>query len=166
MDTFSAGRIAKHDLFWRTLTSDQYILNTVKYGISIEFDSFPTQECIPKQYNMNKLEHSAILEEIESLLKKGVIKRVEHCENEIVSNVFVRPKKDGKYRMILNLCDLNLNVVYHKFKMSTLKSAINLVTKDCYMSTIDWKDAYYSVPIKADHKKFLRFHFDNVLYEF
>ena len=166
VSNFKAGRIAHNESFWRTITSDRYILNTVKYGIAIEFDSLPTQEFIPKQYNMNKLEHQAVVTEIESLLNKGVIKVVDHCAGEFVSNVFVRPKKDGKFRMILNLCDLNLNVVYHKFKMTTLKSAVKLMTKNCFMASIDWKDAYYSVPIKSQHKKLLRFHFDNVLYEF
>ena len=89
-----------------------------------------------------------------------------HCKGEFISNVFVRPKRDGKFRMILNLCGLNEAVVYHKFKMSTLQSAINLMSKDCYMATLDWKDAYYCVPIHTAHKKLLRFKFDGTLYEF
>ena len=104
--------------------------------------------------------------EIRSLLDKGVIKHVTHCKDEFISNVFVRPKRDGKFRMILNLCGLNEAVVYHKFKMSTLQSAINLMSQDCYMATLDWKDAYYCVPIHDKHKKLLRFQFDGFLYEF
>ena len=50
--------------------------------------------------------------------------------------------------------------------MSTLQTAINLMSKDCFMATLDWKDAYYCVPIHKVHKKLLRFHFDNELYEF
>ena len=121
---------------------------------------------MPRQYKFNEIEHQAILDEIQSLLKKSVIKKVKHCEGEFISNVFVRPKRDGKFRMILNLCGLNEAVVYHKFKMSTLQTAINLMSKDCYMATLDWKDAYYCVPIHKAHKKLLRFKFDNVLYEF
>ena len=37
-----------------------------------------------------------------------------------------------------NLYGLNEALVYHKFKMS-----IDLITKDCYMANLDWKDAYY-----------------------
>ena len=83
-----------------------------------------------------------------------------------MSNIFVRPKKDGRFRMILNLQGLNDKIVYHHFKMTTLQSAIKLITPNCFMATIDWKDAYYCVPISDLHKKYLRFHFDGVLYEF
>ena len=148
------------------ITSDKFILNLVRNGIFIEFKDFKSQSEVPKQYNFSQLEHQAILNEISSLLKKGVIKKVKHCAGEFISNVFVRPKRDGKYRMILNLCGLNEAVVYHKFKMSTLQTAINLMSKNCFMATLDWKDAYYCVPIHKVHKKLLRFHFDNELYEF
>ena len=163
---FQAGRIKNFYNGWSDITSDKFILNLVKHGIFIEFDNFSPQSIVPRQYNFNEIEHQAILSEIQSLLKKGVVKEVNHCFGEFISNVFVRPKRDGKFRMILNLCGLNEAVVYHKFKMSTLQSAINLMSKDCYMATLDWKDAYYCVPIHDTHKKLLRFQFDGNLYEF
>ena len=163
---FKAGRIAQCFKAWTKITSDKFILNLVRNGIFIEFKDFCPQVEVPRQYNFNDVEHQAILDEIQTLLNKKVIKQVTHCKGEFISNVFVRPKKDGKFRMILNLCGLNEAVVYHKFKMSTLQSAINLMSKDCFMATLDWKDAYYCVPIHKVHKKLLRFHFDEKLYEF
>ena len=68
--------------------------------------------------------------------------------------------------MILNLKRLNESVVYHHFKMSTLQSAVQLMTKNCYMASIDWKDAYYCVSIREEHRKLLRFTFEGKLYEF
>ena len=38
--------------------------------------------------------------------------------------IFIFPKKDGTYRLILNLKNLNDHVEYHHFKMDTLQSAI------------------------------------------
>ena len=70
---------------------------------------------------------------------------------------FFRPKKDNSVRIILNLSDLNDEIVKRHFKMDTLQTAINLVTQDCYMASIDWKEAFYSVPVKSDHRKFLKF---------
>ena len=150
---FKAGRIDCFYRAWTDITSDKFILNLIRNGIFIEFKDFTPQVEVPRQYNFNDIEHQAILNEIKSLLNKKVIKEVSHCKGEFISNIFVRPKKDGKFRMILNLCGLNENVVYHKFKMSTLQSAINLMTKNCFMATLDWKDAYYCVPIHKVHKK-------------
>ena len=103
---------------------------------------------------------------VDKLLTKGVIRQVKHCRGEYVSNIFVRPKKDSTYRMILNLKRLNESVVYHHFKMSILQSAVQLMTKNCYMASIDWKDAYYCVSIREEHRKLLRFTFEGKLYEF
>ena len=50
--------------------------------------------------------------------------------------------------------------------METMKTAINLVSKDCYMSTIDWKNAYYSVPIHPSHRKYLRFMWNSKMYQY
>ena len=40
---------------------------------------------------------------------------------------------------------------YINFKMETIKSALNLVTPNCYMAKIDKKDAYYSIPILTEN---------------
>jgi hypothetical protein len=50
--------------------------------------------------------------------------------------------------------------------MDTLASALQLIKRNCYMAVVDLKDAYYSVPIFSEHRKFLRFNFEYTLYEF
>ena len=80
--------------------------------------------------------------------------------------MFTRPKKDGSHRLILNLKKLNEYVTYHHFKMESLQSAVQLLKKDYWMAVLDLKDAYYSVPINPQHRKFLRFEFKGFLYEF
>ena len=65
-------------------------------------------------------------QEIYTLLQKGVIEEAYHSHGEFLSNVFLRPKKDGSLRMILNLKNLNSHVEYNKFKMDTLQSNIEV----------------------------------------
>lgn len=45
--------------------------------------------------------------EIQRMLLKKVIKHSVQEESEFTSSIFVRSKKDGSYRMILNLKSLN-----------------------------------------------------------
>ena len=40
------------------------------------------------------------------------------------------------------------------------------MTKNCFMASIDLQDAYYSVNIDPDFRKYLRFKWDNTLYEY
>ena len=58
------------------------------------------------------------------------------------------------------------SVTYHHFKMDTLMSAITLMTPNCYKTSIDMKDAYYTVSVAAEHRKFLRFTWRGHHYQF
>ena len=69
----------------------------------------------------------------------------------------MRAKKDGKYRMILNLKRVNSHVIYHYFKMDTLLSAMAMMRPNCFIVSVDLKDAYYSVPVYPEDYKYLKF---------
>ena len=103
---------------------------------------------------------------VEDCLETGVIEKTKNSEGEYIFNIFVRPKKDGSYRLILNLKHLNQFAEYHHFKMENLKSAIYLMSPNCYTATIDLKDAYYSVSVEKDNRKNLRFLWNNQLFQF
>ena len=68
--------------------------------------------------------------------------------------------------MILNLKNLNQHANKLHFKMDTLNTITKLVDKDCFMAFVDLKDAYYSVPIAAPYRKYLRFSWRGKLYQF
>ena len=97
-------------------------------------------------------------------MEQNVIEAVENCGGQFISNIFLRPKKDGSFRMILNLRELNNNVVYNHFKMDTLKNALTLVTPNCWFASVDLTQAYYSVNLTD--RKLCRFLFDGKLYQF
>jgi hypothetical protein len=100
------------------------------------------------------------------MLEKGVIVESSEEHDQFVSNIFTRPKRDGGCRVILNLKNLNNSIEYHHFKMDTVHSCINLMNKNCFMASLDLKDAYYSVSIHPDYQKFLKFRWKNTLYQF
>ena len=114
----------------------------------------------------NSKEKAIVYEEVNKLLNKGVIQESFNERNEFISPIFLRPKPDGSYRTILNLKTFNEFVEYHHFKMDTLESAIRLVKPNCYMASIDLKDAYYTVAIAEEHQKYLKFLFDGKLYKY
>ena len=161
----TAGRLKNFVSKWQTITSDQRILNAIR-GVRIDFIEQPTQFFVPSQYNFNPLEVEIIDQKIDCFLERGIIEKTTHSTGEYISNVFIRPKKDGSHRLILNLKQLNRSVEYHHFKMENLKNAITLMTPNCFMATIDLKDAYYSVPVNVNHRKYLRFIWKNQLFQY
>ena len=101
----------------------------------------------------------------------GVIEKCEREQGDFVSTVFLREKRTfaettKKYRMILNVKQLNSQVEYVHFKMESLESCLNLMDPDCCMASIDLENAYKSVPIHPDYTKFFKFLVDNQLYKY
>ena len=59
--------------------------------------------------------------------------------------------------MILNLKSLNKFVAYHYFKMDTFQTAVKLIRPGCFMASVDLRDAYCSIPIASEDRKFWMF---------
>ena len=72
--------------------------------------------------------------------QKGIIVKCDHCEGEFISSIFLRPKKDGSSRLILNLRNLNDNTAYIHFKLNNVHIAMKLIHQDCFMASVDLKD--------------------------
>lgn len=164
-NTFRSGQIVNNIDQWKILTSDREILDTVE-GQNIEFIDIPIQVKPPYQPQWSIEQAKFIDLEIIVLKKKGIIEPTVREHNDFISTIFLRPKKDGTYRMILNLKSLNHYVKYHHFKMDTIATAIEMVTPGCFMASIDLKDAYYSVAIANEDRKYLKFSWRDNLYQF
>ena len=50
--------------------------------------------------------------------------------------------------------------------METLDTALKMVTPGAWMGSLDFTDAYYTLPVHPDHQKFLKFRFAGQLYKF
>ena len=162
---FVAGNIANHFSKWIKLTSDPKILELVS-GYKLELHTQPIQCKEPNQIKFSEGEGKFMEQEIEKLLIKGVIIESEEEQGQFVSNVFLRPKKDGGFRMILNLKPLNKYINFHHFKMDSVHTCAALMTPNAYMASLDLQDAYYSVPIVKPDQKYLKFRWNGILYQY
>ena len=126
----------------------------------------PNQTGPRPEIEFDSNEKEIIDSEIAHLLELGVIEPAVHSPGEYISTIFVRKKKSGKYCMILNLKGLNKHIEKHDYKMDTLRSAVRLMTPNCFMASIDLKDAYYIVSIAEEHRKYLRFYWQGCLYQY
>lgn len=106
---------------WYKITSDRWILRNVKHGCKIDFDCEKFDIPIPPRMTFSELEQRIIEEQLSSLLHQKIIEIVEQSPSQVLSNIFLRPKKDGTHRLILNLKPLNQFVTKNHFKMETFK---------------------------------------------
>ena len=161
---FEAGRVSKFLPTWKTLTHDPEILMTVT-GVHIELDELP-EPPKPRSAQFTEKEREVITAEIKKLLAKRVLELASPEPGQIISPIFLIPKPDGTHRMILNLKHFNNYVTYRHFKVDTLSTITQLMSPQCFMALLDLKDAYYSIPIAPQHRKFLRFEFNGQLLQY
>lgn len=141
------------------------MLSCIK-GYEIPFSCPVNQPSPPVVKKYTDIEKDNFYEAIDNLLSIGAISNCHPIEGQFLSSVFLVPKPNGKFRFVLNLKNLNKFIKTDHFKMEDLRTVLKLITKDCFMSKIDLKDAYYFVKIHENSKKYLRFQFDQKLYEF
>ena len=159
------GRLKNFLPFWNKLTTDGFILQCIK-GVKIDFNSDIIQTNLPNQICCAEDEKSKIDAEITKFIECGIIEKVEHTQGEYISHIFSRPKKSGELRIILNLKPLNEDVRYEHFKMENLETALGLIEQNYFMASIDLEHAYYLVNVNDNFRKYLRFVWNNVLFQY
>ena len=160
VNNFRGGQLEKHVRLWKKLTNDPNLLSIIS-GDKTEFADAPRIQHKARSPKFSDEEIDLIKDETDKLLTKGVIKETCHEEKEFVSPIFIPHKSNGGIRLILNLKQLNKIIEYH-----SINTIVNLITKDCFMTSIDLKDAYYCVKISESFQRYLKFEFLDKLYKF
>ena len=111
---------------------------------------------------------AALSSEIAELRAKGALSVVprDRIAEGCYSTYFLVPKKTGGVRPILDLRRLNRSVATLKFHMLTVRQMLEAYLPGDFCTSIDLKDAYFHVSIAKRDRKFLRFSFLGVAYEY
>lgn len=158
------GRVKAFAANWERITQDPTILK-MAIGCPIPFDHTPRQGSgfSPR---FSREQTLLISKEINDLLLKGAIVETQESQGQFVGHIFLREKKDGSQRPIFNLKQLNKCVTYQHFKMEGLFLLKTILQRNDYMAKIDLKDAYLCVPMQSSHRQFLRFRWENRMFQF
>lgn len=127
LDNFVAGKTRFFKRNWFKITHHNFIRNSI-CGYELEMDDLPMiyTKYNPETYNFSPDVQDRIDQEINRFLHSKIIEKVnDSTKREYLSNIYFRPKKDGKIRIILNLINLNKNYLEKiHFKIETLQSAM------------------------------------------
>ena len=132
----------------------------------------PSQICTPRELVFPKAKAHCLSAEIESLLQKEAISPIcppfdkTTSEHGFVSQLFLVPKKDGGIRAVVNLKALNSHVQQVPFKMEGIHLLKDILRPGDWMTKVDLKDAYFSIPVRSHDRKFLRFRWQGKMYQF
>ena len=82
------------------------------------------------------------------------------------NQLFLVPKPNNKWRPILDLSKLNLFLKVEKFKMETPETIRTSLQQGEWVTSVDFKDAYFHIPIQEQSREYLRFHVQGRTYQF
>ena len=122
----------------------------------IKFQSTPPPRSL-------RIIHSAdqdnpICQEVTKHLEKKAVEKVPYsATGGYCSTFFLRPKKTGGLRPILNLKPLNKYLVTKSFKIDHIGVIVNSLWKSLYAVSLDLTNTYLHIAIRYSHRKYLRF---------
>ncbi|XP_067359029.1 uncharacterized protein [Channa argus] len=138
-------------------------------GYSLQFATPPPSFAGILETRLSSPAHTtALASELSDLLGKRAISVVPPMEENqgFYSRYFLVPKKSGEMRPILDLSFLNQFMVVRRFHMLTTASVLRSLRPGDWLSSVDLKDAYFHIPVAMQHRKFLRFSFLGVRYQY
>ena len=136
------------------------------HGLRIPDEYITVQEKIPQHIPMKLLEKKFVTDKIRELLSDHCIERCKYDPTGWISNIFLRDKKSGGKRMILNLKKLNEQLPGKSFKMEHIGDAQRLITQDSWMITLDISNAYFHLGFKVKYQKYLQCEWQGQFYRF
>ncbi|KAL0195701.1 hypothetical protein M9458_009273, partial [Cirrhinus mrigala] len=154
---------------WQAIPGvSEWVLGIIKRGYSLQFARRPPRFSGMVPTLVVSKDAHVLRSEVMNLLEKGAVEVVHPAQSEsgFYSRYFLVPKKDGGLRPILDLRLLNRALMKRPFKIITLKQILSHIRPGDWFFSLDLKDAYFHIQIAPHHRRFLRFAFERVAYQY
>uniref|UniRef100_A0A0N5B908 Reverse transcriptase domain-containing protein n=2 Tax=Strongyloides papillosus TaxID=174720 RepID=A0A0N5B908_STREA len=144
---------------WKTLTTDFYVLSiVVGYKLPFKDNILPPKHIDSREYVVKKEEITFLDSFTVGMVQQGIIRKISVGDVKFVSPIFLVPKKES-YRPILDCRKLNSYLTVEHFQLEDIQVISKLAGKNFYQLSFDLEQAYYTIPICAQHQGYLSFYF-------
>ena len=115
----------------------------------------------------NSAKQSFLVEALYQLINKNAVEPVEN-QNSLgfYNRLFLVPKPNNRWRPVLDLSTLNTFLNTGSLKMETPETIRTSLQAGEWVTSIDFKDAYFHIPIHSQSRKYMRFHLQGRSYQF
>ena len=154
---------------WLDRGAGPKVVQILREGYTLPFRIRPNLTRIPTVVSCyaNPLRNSYLLEALHQLINKNAVEQVYHQTSlGFYNRLFLVPKPNNKWRPILDLSHLNQFLKVEKFKMETPETIRTSLLQGEWVTSVDFKDAYFHIPIQKQSRKYLRFQVQDQTYQF
>ena len=148
---------------------EPWVLQVIKEGYRIPFLHRLPLSSVPMEfpaYKGNEEKFQALQEEVTQMLAKGAVEVVQRVSPGFYNLQFLVLKASEAWRPDMDVSRLNKFVAKTKFSMETNQSVLDSIQRGDWIVSMDMKDAYFHVPINLSSRRYLRFVFDDKVYQF
>ena len=154
---------------WEALGSSPKVVTTLREGYTLPFRFRPHLTRSPtviSNYH-NSAKQSFLVEALYQLINKNAVEPVEN-QNSLgfYNQLFLVPKPNNRWRPVLDLSTLNNFLNTESFKMETPETIRTSLQAGEWVTSIDFKDAYFHILIHSQSRKYMRFHLQGRSYHF
>ena len=162
------ARLQKFWQTWLDLGACPKVLQILREGYTLPFRNRPKLTRFPTVTSCyaNPHRNSYLLEALHQLIDKNAVELVHNQMSLFYNRLFLVPKPNNKWRPILDLSKVNFFLKVEKFKMETPETIRTSLQQGEWVTSIDFKDAYFHIPIQEQSRKYLRFHVQGRTYQF
>ena len=163
------ARLQNYWQIWLDLGAGSKVVQILKEGYPLPFRIRPKLTRYPTVVScyVNPHRDSYLLEALHQLIDKNAVELVQNQRSlGFFNRHFLVPKPNNKWRPILDLSKLNLLLKVEKFKMETPETIRTSLQQGEWVTSIDFKDAYFCIPVQEQSRKYLRFHVQGQTYQF
>ena len=163
------GSLQKFWQKWSLLGASPRVVSILKDGYILPFKVRPTLVRDPLIVGgyANPLRNLYLKEALQALLQKEAVEMVRvRTSLAFFNRLFIVPKPNQKWWPILDLSALNKFLSVKTFKMETPETIRISLQQGEWVTSLDFSDAYFHIPVHVKSRKYLRFHFQNQSYQF
>ena len=153
---------------WSLLGANPRVVSILKNGYILPFKYRPhlVRDPLILSGYANPLRNLYLKEALQALLQKEAVEMVRvRTSLAFFNRLFLVPKPNQKCRPVLDLSALNKFLSVKTFKMETPET-IRISLQGEWVTSLDFRDAYFHIPVHIKSRKYLRFHFQNQSYQF
>ena len=155
---------------WEALGSSPKVVTTLREGYTLPFRFRPNlTRSVPtviSNYH-NSAKQSFLLEALYQLINKNAVEPVENRNSlGFYNRLFLVPKPNNRWRPVLDLSTLNTVLNTESFKMEIPETIRTSLQAGEWVTSIDFKDAYFHIPIHSQSRKYMHFHLQGRSYQF